>query len=156
MSFAVRLALFLLLFASAARAEPDTLQPLRGLVGRWSSSGPSPITLEFKLVAADTTLVETYKTASGKETLTLFHADKGVLLATHYCAQGNQPRLQQTTSTPGHVVFEFKDATNLASAAASHLHRLELHLTSATTFTMIETYRENGVDDVSTLVFTRR
>jgi YD repeat-containing protein len=48
------------------------------------------------------------------EMITMFHMDKSDLLATHYCAAHNQPRLRAVPSNkPGEVAFEFKDGTNI-------------------------------------------
>ena len=40
---------------------------------------------------------------SGRETMTVFHPDHDDLVLTHYCAQGNQPRLRVAELTKGAV-----------------------------------------------------
>ncbi len=145
--------------ARAGEASPEqAFARLRGLVGTWSATAANgkPIQVAFRLVAGDSALVETYTTASGQETLTLFTLDGPRLLATHYCAQGNQPRLSlasEPTASP--LVFVFLDATNLKSPQSSHLHRLELTPTDRDHFTMVEVYREDGQDDAASLRFDR-
>jgi hypothetical protein len=47
------------------------------------------------------------------EMITMFHPDMDELLATHYCAAHNQPRMKLTSATPTRLVFEFKDGTNI-------------------------------------------
>lgn len=158
----VALALLTSLAVTSARADEappeQAFARLRGLVGTWTATAASgkPIRVSYRLVAADSVLVETYTTASGKETLTLFALDGPRLLATHYCAQGNQPRLRlasEPTASP--LVFVYLDATNLKSPQRSHLHRLELTLTDRDHFTMVEVYREDGKDDAASLRFDR-
>jgi hypothetical protein len=55
----------------------------------------------------------------------MIHMDGGRLLLTHYCAAGNQPRMQASASPDGKTItFNFLDATNLASPEAGHMHRV--------------------------------
>jgi hypothetical protein len=85
------------------------------LRGTWRAE-PSPgkhVTESFRSISGESALVETYTTSSGRETATVYHADHDALLLTHYCAQGNQPRLQLTTATESDYVFLFRDATNV-------------------------------------------
>ncbi len=57
--------------------------------------------------------------------MTLYHLDGDSLLATHYCPQGNQPRLKLSpVSTPNQLSFHFLDATNLSDMGDSHQHSL--------------------------------
>jgi hypothetical protein len=44
----------------------------------------------------------------------MFHMDKTDLIATHYCAAHNQPRLKAVPSAADNeVAFDFKDGTNI-------------------------------------------
>ncbi len=153
------LLLALLLPASGAFAEPPpALARLASLVGSWETPPRTggPIRISYRFVAGDSALVQTFVTPSGKETLTIFHADGPRVLATHYCGQGNQPRLQlDPASSPTRPIFVFVDATNLATPAASHLIRLELRLDGAGTYTQIETYETAGQAETSTLTLHR-
>ena len=144
--------------APAVTLAPPTLVDLSVLVGTWEARTPSGGTIKasHRWSANNTVLVQTYVTASGKETLTLFHADGPTLMAVHYCAQGNQPRLVlQAASTPAHLVFVFRDATNLPSPAAAHLVRLEVTMDGPDAYTLVETYEEKGKPDHTTLRFQR-
>ncbi len=148
-----------LAFGLAAAPAPATSLPdLSPLVGNWEArtAAGGTVKANYHWSANRTVLVQTYLTASGKETLTLFHADGPTLMAVHYCAQGNQPRLAlQAGSTPAHLVFVFRDATNLASPAAAHLVRLEVTMDGPDVFTLVETYEEKGMPDHTTLRFQR-
>jgi hypothetical protein len=154
-------ALVLALPVRGVRAEPlaapDAFARLQAVVGTWEMPAQGgALRVNYRLVSRDSALVETWAVGSGHETLTVFHLDGARLLATHYCAQGNQPRLGLAPeSTPAHLVFQFADATNLASPEASHLHRLDFTLTDADHFTKVETYRNHGQNSADTLQFTR-
>jgi hypothetical protein len=144
--------------ASAPPGGAETLEALAGLVGTWDAKTATGrvVQLSYRLVANESVLVETFTTASGKETLTVFHADGPRLLATHYCAQRNQPRLALTeSSTADHLVFDFVDGTNLKEGA-SHLRRLELERLGPDKWRKTETYTSDGKDDVTVFDCSRR
>jgi hypothetical protein len=51
---------------------------------------------------------------------------------THYCSQGNQPRMVAVAPTRhGEVAFEFKDATNLKSTNDVHMHQMRIWVKDA-------------------------
>ncbi|WP_338504570.1 hypothetical protein V6R86_11175 [Sphingomonas kaistensis] len=106
--------------ADAAFAE------LSRMVGLWRPADrpDSPLRIRFALTAGGTVLVEEW-TARGKpHSLTLYHRDGARLLATHYCPQGNQPRLVLTGRDAGGLRFGFLDATGLDPATETHQHDL--------------------------------
>jgi hypothetical protein len=143
----------------AALAAPTTdFSRLTAIAGEWQSSNGKgkPLAVTYRLISAETVLVETYGAGSGHETMTVFHPDQARVLATHYCAQGNQPRLALQTASPTRWVFTFLDATNLPDENASHLVRLELALTDAVHLVRTETYREKGKEDVTRLELIRQ
>jgi hypothetical protein len=90
------------------------------LLGTWIAKTGEGKTIKsaYKLVSNRSALVETYQTPSGQETLTVYHPDGSSLLLTHYCAQGNQPRLRIAETTPEKAVFKYLDATNLKAEQA--------------------------------------
>jgi hypothetical protein len=141
------------------KARPATFASLKRLVGNWQATTPKGNTIRvgYRLVSNDSVLVQTYTPPRGKETLTVFHADGARMLATHYCAQGNQPRLalDTTISTDAKLIFRFVDATNLAHASDEHLAQLELWLTDDNEYTQVETYEHNGKPETTTLRFER-
>ena len=149
-------ALALVLLLLAASPEPSPLDVLKPLAGHWKGTTPGgkSMAVDYRLISNDTVLVEAYNTGSPRETMTVFHADGAALIATHYCAQGNQPRLKLVPSAR-RLVFVFFDATNLPDPSASHLVQLELSLEPDGSLKRIETYRERDKDDVSTLVLHR-
>lgn len=138
--------------ASSAWAKLATLE------GRWSakSSPGREVALEFRWTSRQTTLIEDYSAGTTK-TMTVFHRDGASVMATHYCAQGNQPRLtlDAAASSASTLRFTFRDVTNLASPEASHLVTLVFEFVDATHLRMIETYQEGKAPEVTTLEFTR-
>jgi hypothetical protein len=145
--------------ARAAVVSADTaFDRLKTLVGEWEAKLPSGSVLKvsFRLFSGDSTLVETYGVGSNRETLTLFHKDGARVIATHYCGQGNQPRLVlDAASTESRLSFGFLDVTNLATPQSSHLTALRIELGDADHFEMSETYTRDGKDGTQTYSFLR-
>ena len=66
----------------------------------------------FRTISNNSALVESYRSGQS-ETMSVYHADGASVVLTHYCAQGNQPRLRLGPITDGTLVFRFVDVTNL-------------------------------------------
>jgi hypothetical protein len=148
----------LLSSATVGAATPPAFTKLKALVGDWEAKTErgTLIRVSYRLIAGDSVLVQRFITPSG-ETETVFHPDRSRVIATHYCAQGNQPRLRlDAGSTDTRFVFTFLDATNLENPTSSHLVRLELQLAGADDYTETETYDDGGKPDVTTLKFHRK
>jgi len=56
------------------------------------------------------------------EMLSVYHVVGGQLVATHYCAVGNQPRFKLKSATADELVFAFDGGTNFAPATDLHVH----------------------------------
>jgi hypothetical protein len=156
--------LLFLLASPATAAEPARpgvpWERLKTLVGSWqrtdaSTPAQKAFRIRYRLISADTVLVEEFGDPAKQVTQTMFHADGSRLLATHYCAQGNQPRLQLRASGPDTLVFDFLDATNLRAPSDSHLVRLTLRWKDADHLVREEVYASSGQEEASTLVLER-
>ena len=134
-------------------------EKLQSLLGDWEAPLESGkvIRVDYKLMSNNSILVETFKTPSGKETLSVYHLDGKHLLLTHYCAQGNQPRLRYDPkqSDANRFVFAFQDATNLPSKMKEHMARLEVKFIDADHFDQSSTYRAGKDEETTTLKFQR-
>jgi hypothetical protein len=132
---------------------------LQRITGNWQATVGTKgtiIRLNLRAISNGSALVETFTTPNGRETLTIYHRDVDRLLATHYCAQGNQPRLMlDPNSTPGSITLRFLDATNLKSQDDSHLVKLVLQIKDDDHFDKTEVYTQRGVEDVTEYRFTR-
>jgi hypothetical protein len=154
------LALILLGLVQTVSADPSSAQAfehLKTIVGQWqglTDSGRS-LRIDYATSARGSALVETWQPGVSGETLTVVHLDGGRVMATHYCAQGNQPRLVMNTSDGKRFVFEYLDASNLADPDASHLHRLEFARQADGSLERIETYRSGAQSETSRARLTR-
>ncbi len=138
---------------STAAAAFDQLKSLAG-VWRNADKPASPLRIRFTLTAGGTVLVESWERAGSPHSLTLYHRDDDALIATHYCPQGNQPRLALTASAGGKIDFAFRDATDLAPAE-SHLHDLAFDLADPVRPVRTETYVQGSQRDTTVLTLTR-
>ena len=146
----------------AAGRSADPAVPwvrLKSLAGTWQRAddgGRPGFRIRYRLISADTALVEEFGDPAKQQTQTVFHPDADRLLATHYCAQGNQPRLVLRPGTaPDTLVFEFLDATNLRSTTESHLVLLTLRWLDPDRLSREEVYAAGERREVSTLVLKR-
>lgn len=107
-------------------AAEGAFAQLTGMVGTWrpADKPQSPLRIRFYLTAGGTVLVESWEARGRPHSLTLYHRDGETLLATHYCPQGNQPRLVLSGRDAGGLHFVFRDATDLDPAKESHQHDL--------------------------------
>lgn len=141
---------------TAATHTPVNLVTLAPLIGKWKNkeNKESKLTISFEMIANDTVMVETWARNGKTRSLTLYHQDGTDLIATHYCPQGNQPRLRMTAdSQKSYIAFAFQDSTNLESIEDNHQHSLSLKLPTATSdFIRTETYLSAKGEDTTTLV----
>lgn len=103
---------------------------LKRLVGHWQPADKpsSKLRVAFELTAGDTVLTETWR-APGHGSLTVYHLDGDTLIATHYCPQGNQPRMALSgRDEDGALRLVFRDGTSLDEVGEHYQHLLTLRL----------------------------
>ncbi len=89
------------------------------------------------------------------EMVTMFHMDKGDLMATHYCSAHNQPRFVAAPGAdPARVAFEFKDGTNI-HPGDGYMKRLVLTFVDADHHDEEWSYDQGGTLMPATFHFTR-
>ena len=128
-------ALLALMLAGGAAAadEKSVMEKLATLQGDWimldeSGAETGMIGSTFRLTAAGSALVEVMAPGNpdGHEMVNMYHADSGRVLMTHYCAAGNQPRMEVKATEDGNrLELQFESVTNLASPNANHMRRAE-------------------------------
>lgn len=141
----------------AAPLAERSFERLKSLVGTWRGawSDGRPVGLTYRLSAGGTVLVETWALSPTRESLTLYHMDRGALLATHYCPQGNQPRMRLRGAAAERMTFAFKDVTDLDPATESHQHAFSLRFDGPNRIDRRETYRTGKADETVTVAFQR-
>jgi len=138
----------------------EAFDEMKSLVGVWQKeAGKSPnFSVSFELIANNSVLVETWLNKGKKHSFTMYHLDNETLLATHYCPQGNQPRLKLIkNSTVNNLSFSFLDATNLTNVTDSHQHSLGFEFSKdMNKILRKESYVSGKGEDFSELTLIRR
>lgn len=144
--------LFATLVFSAPAALADDAAPravfdaLKRLAGDWKSTRPdSSTTVNYAVIANGSALVESWTMSPTRQSMTVYTLDGSRLIATHYCPQGNAPRLQFThTDHAGNHHFVFFDGANLQDPSGSHEHAFRLRIDASGVLTRSEVYIRNG------------
>jgi hypothetical protein len=148
--------------AGLSRADGDVAWGLltQRLPGTWAmvrraeDAGKPPFVVAYRLVSNGSALVEDWGEGSAHETETVFHRDHADVVLTHYCAQGNQPRLRAAEVRGDAVVFRFADVTDRDADEAMLVERA-LRVT-ADAIEDTEVYRAaDGTEDRTVYRFAR-
>jgi len=102
-------------------AVPQTAEwkKLTSLVGQWEGyyeegGKQMPATAEARMTGDGSAIMHLMGKDTQYEMVTIIHPDGKRLLATHYCAAHNQPRMAMVPSkAPNQIAFEFVDGTNI-------------------------------------------
>lgn len=125
----VTLVILAALSAAAQSGPQKSFEQMKSLVGTWEgkNSMGDPVEVSYRVTSGGVIMSEIQSEMKGQheDMISMIHMDGGRLLLTHYCAVGNQPRMQASLSPDGKTItFEFLDATNLASPDAGHMQRV--------------------------------
>ena len=115
--------------ASAGDTRPPAaLERFKALAGEWVAAEDGEMARKGDLVAryavtaGGSAVVETVFPGSPHEMVTVYHADGRDLVLTHYCVEGNQPRMRARSSEGPRVVFAFDGGGNLDPLRDRHMH----------------------------------
>ncbi len=132
--FAGTLIVAIALTSACALAQTDAQKAftaIKNLPGTWEGKGPDghPFQVTFKVVSGGSA-VESEILVPKEDMISMFHMDgDDRLMMTHYCAMGNQPRMQASVSPDGKTIaFNYIDATNLATPDTGHMQKMVLTL----------------------------
>lgn len=143
-----------------ADSSAISLQDLAFLQGNWKLENPvdereTTFRLSYSFIARDSALVEVYGDPQKQTTQTIIHADQQRLMATHYCARGNQPRLVATSTKNNQIHFRFLDITNLTDSNDPYMVGMTFIFVDKTHIQKEETYLVNGEEESSTMTLVR-
>jgi len=139
-----------------APAGAAAFEQLKALVGEWRGRRPDggEIGVTYRLSACDSVLVETWNLGPGRESLTVYHIDGTDLMATHFCPQGNQPRLRMARAAGSRLDFTFCDATGVRPGQAVQRH-FWIESGPDGTITRSETYFRGDEAESETITYER-
>ncbi len=103
----------------SAIAPNPGFDKMKTLNGSWvgtATEGDQQLTTNarFQMISDGSALIAWLNEGTAEGMVTIFHMDGKDLMATHYCAAHNQPRMVAVPgSDPNRLVFKFKDGTNI-------------------------------------------
>lgn len=117
------------LSAAAQSAPQASFDQMKSFAGTWQGkdSTGGAVQVSYRMTSGGVLVSEIQTAMKGhsEDMISMIHMDGDRLLLTHYCAAGNQPRMQASASPDGKTItFDFLDATNLASPDAGHMQRV--------------------------------
>jgi hypothetical protein len=162
MGFLTALAMTLAAVQAAAGEAPPAgagaaaFDQLKALVGAWRGQRPDgrEVGVTYRLSAGDSVLVETWNLGPGRESLTVYHMDGSTLMATHFCPQGNQPRLRMTRAAGSRFDFTFHDGTDI-DPGDSFQHDFWIEIDADNRITRSETYFQGDERESETITYER-
>jgi hypothetical protein len=138
----------LTLATASAMAQTDAQKAfttIKNMPGTWEGdTRMGPVQVTFKVTAGGSAVMS--EILGKEDMISMFNLDgPNRLLLTHYCAAGNEPRMQASVSPNGKVItFDFVDATNLATPDAGHMQRMVLTLIDDNHHTEEWTFVDHG------------
>jgi len=132
--------------ALAQTSAQRAFTAIKNMPGTWEGKGEdgSALRVDFKVTARGSAILS--EILGHEDMVSMFHLDgPDRLLMTHYCAVGNQPRMQASLSPDGRIItFKFVDATDLAAPDAGHMQQMVLTLLDDNHHTEEWTFLDHG------------
>lgn len=131
---------------------------LKALAGDWTmGGGDGSVAVTYRVIAAGSAVVETLFPGAPHEMVTVYTVDKGELVLTHYCAEGNQPHMKAVKGGEANAIaFKFDGGGNIKSSKDGHMHEATFsfkdtdHVTTTWLF-----YRDGKVGESKEFVLAR-
>jgi hypothetical protein len=154
--------MLIVLSAATVIAQSDaqkSFDQLKSLTGSWEgkNSMGEPVQVSYRMTAGGSALMSEID-GHGEQMISMIHFDgANRLLLTHYCAVGNQPRLQARASPEGKsVTFNFLDATNLDSPQSGHMDHVVIAMLDSNHHTEEWTFTDHGKEMKEVFDLTRK
>jgi len=138
----------LALATASAVAQTDAQKAfasIKALPGTWAGdTSMGPVQVTFEVTAGGSAVMS--EILGKEDMISMFNLDgPDRLLLTHYCAVGNEPRMEASLSPDGKVItFTYVDATNLATPDAGHMQKMILTMIDDNHHTEEWTFVDHG------------
>ncbi len=135
---------------------------LKSLAGTWQGTSEmhgktEKVKIAYRVTSGGSAVEETFFPGTPKEMISMYHQDGKRLVMTHYCALGNQPRMQsKTLDRTDKLEFSFDDATGLKSKKDPYMGALTLTFNDDKTITQEWTLFENRQAKGTTVMSLKR
>lgn len=129
---------------------PAEFDKLKSLVGTWKGTAdmggdkPVEVTNTFELTSNGSAILEKVCAGSPHEMTSVYCAEDGKLIMTHYCSVGNHPKMNLLKSSDNEMDFAMKGISGLGSAKEMHMHGMNIVWKDANHITESWTMYVNG------------
>jgi hypothetical protein len=109
----------------------------RALAGEWVAADDGEmykkgdVVARYAVTASGTAVVETVFPGSPHEMVTVYHPDGADLVLTHFCMEGNQPRMRARQPKGARFEFTFDGGANIDPGRDRHMHSAWLEILGA-------------------------
>lgn len=118
--------------AASAEEQRVLLDRVKTLEGKWANAEkPGEVAIVYQVTSAGTAVRETMMPGSPHEMINMYTMDGPDLVMTHYCAQGNQPRMRAEAGAPTEIKFQPDSVTNLTKSDGMYMGKMTLVMPDA-------------------------
>ena len=120
--------------AAGAKVSSQAFERFKALAGEWVAAEDGEMTRKGDLVAryavtaGGSAVVETVFPGSPYEMVTVYHAEGPDLVLTHYCVEGNQPRMRARGASGSRFDFQFDGGAGIDPSRDRHMHSATVEL----------------------------
>ena len=112
-------------------AMPAEFDKLKGLVGTWKGTADmhgktSDVTNTFELTSGGSAILEKVCAGSDHEMVSVYSAEGGKMMMTHYCSLGNHPEMSLMKASDNEMDFEMKGTKGIGSVKDMHMHGMTI------------------------------
>jgi hypothetical protein len=111
------------------RPSLAAFEKFKALAGDWVAaedgemSKKGDLVARYAVTAAGSAVVETVFPGSPHEMVTVYHPDGADLVLTHFCMEGNQPRMRAKGAQGSRFDFAYDGGTNIDPKRDRHMHK---------------------------------
>ena len=136
---------------SQPAAAASAFERLKNLAGEWVAAEDGEmfkkgeIVSRYSVTAAGSAVVETVFPGSPHEMVTVYHADGPDLVLTHYCMEGNQPRMRaKNPKASSRLDFAFDGGTGIDPKKDRHMNSAAIEFVGPDELSTVWTEIEAG------------
>ena len=135
---------------AANNPAPAALDRFKALAGEWVAAEDGEmfkkgdLVARYAVTAAGSAVVETVFPGSPHEMVTVYHADGPDLVLTHYCMEGNQPRMRARNPEGPRFDFAFDGGIGIDPKKDRHMNSASLEFVGSDELRTVWTEIEAG------------
>jgi len=141
----------------------ESFDALKALQGTWVGMADADhdgkkesVKLTYRSTSAGSALEETVFAGSSHEMISIYTLNKGKVMMTHYCALGNQPRMQEVSASKSQIKLEKKEVGNMKDPKEPHMGALMVTIKDKDHFEQAWTlYKPDGTTETAVFAWER-